>query len=310
MKTLKTKNLREKSKLQFLDKLDTYDKNFLTVFGFILIAGLAVIDYLTGYEISFSFFYLIPVALIAWYSGKNIALVATLVSAVVWQIVNLEAGESFSHNLIPVWNALTRLGFFVIVAILLVKLKSSLQHESTLARTDFLTGAANPRAFYEMTEVEILRSKRYGRSLTLCYLDADNFKQINDTLGHQIGDELLTRVVGTIKQSLRLTDVVARIGGDEFAILLPETNQTQARVAVNKVRENLRREMEREKWAVTFSIGVLTCAEMPETVEQLIESADSLMYQVKNAGKDSVKFKEMAENIYSPNSSSVKSSIS
>jgi diguanylate cyclase (GGDEF)-like protein len=256
---------------------------------------LALIDYFTGFEISFSFFYLIPVAMIAWFTDKKFALLTAIVSAITWQLVNQGAGEQLSNQLIPIWNTLTRLGFFVVVAMLLLKLKTLLNHESNLARTDYLTGAANPRFFYEVTQTEIDRTKRYKRNLTICYFDADNFKKINDTLGHHVGSELLIKVVQVIKNNLRSTDLIGRLGGDEFAILLPETNQEQSRIVISKIRKKLQAEMDKENWNVTFSMGVLTCAAIPKTVDEIIKIADSLMYEVKKKGKNSVKFQELNE---------------
>ena len=276
--------------LYSLKKLENYNKSTIIAFGFFQVAILGVIDYLTGYEVSFSFFYLIPVAMLAWYADKRAAYIAGFVSAIVWQFVNLGAGERFSSEMIPVWNSLTRLGFFFVVAFLLIKQKNSLESEKTLARTDYLTGAANPRAFYEIAQMEINRSRRYKRSFTIVYVDADNFKQVNDTLGHQIGDELLIKTVEIIKKNLRETDVVARMGGDEFAIMLPETNAEQAEIVIGKILRKLEEAMNRENWAVTFSIGVLTCAELPKTIDEVIKIADNFMYDVKKNGKDAVKF--------------------
>lgn len=219
-------------------------------------------------------------------------LIATL-SALTWHFINRRAGEQFSNELIPIWNTLTRFGFFIIIGILLIKLKTSLNHESNLARTDFLTGAANSLLFYETAQIEIDRSRRYRRQFSICYLDADNFKKINDTYGHNVGSELLVRIVQTIKQNLRSTDVIARVGGDEFAILFCETNQEQARTVITKIRERLHAEMEKENWQVTFSIGVLTCINIPKTVDEVIKIADDLMYLVKKEGKNSVKFKKL-----------------
>lgn len=274
---------------------------FIIILVLVQITVLGTIDYFTGFELSFSVFYLIPVAIAAWYAEKKTALFISGISAVVWQFSNQLAGESFQHIFIPIWNTSTRLGFFLVVVILLTKLKDSYLHQKSLARTDFLTGAANPRAFYEIVKMEILRSSRYKRSFTLCFLDADNFKIINDTMGHHIGSDLLIKVVEIIKQNLRGTDTIARLGGDEFAILLTETNLEQSQTAVRKFHEKLLDEMAKNNWEVTFSIGVLTFCTIPETVDEAIKNADSLMYEVKQSGKNAVKYKEFKKTQFAVN---------
>jgi diguanylate cyclase (GGDEF)-like protein len=193
----------------------------------------------------------------AWFVKKNIALITSFISAATWQFSNHLAGEHYSNLFVPIWNTSTRLTFFLVVTALILKLKKSISQEEILARTDFLTGAANPRAFYELAQMEIDRSRRYKRTITLAYFDIDNFKLINDTLGHHVGSDLLARVVEVTKQSLRSTDLIARVGGDEFAIMLPETNLEQARIVITKLQEKLQEEMDFEDWSVTFSIGVL-----------------------------------------------------
>ena len=278
--------------VKFIEKLDNHGKIFIVLLAITQIFILGVLDYHTGFEISFSVFYLIPVAMTAWYAEKNTALVISVFSAITWHFSNQLAGETFSNFLIPIWNSSTRLGFFLVVTVLLTKLKASYLCQKSLAQTDFLTGAVNPRAFYEAVEMEIIRSRRYERSFTVCYLDADNFKRINDTLGHNVGSNLLIKVVRNIKQTLRATDMVARMGGDEFAILLPETDKQQAQVVINKLRERLLSEMRSEGWSVTFSIGVSTYGNSPQSVDEVIKFADNLMYEVKRNGKNSAKFRE------------------
>lgn len=272
-----------------VDFIEKPSQPFIQICGITLILLLGVVDYLTGFELSFAVFYLTPVALVAWCASKRVAIIISIASAATWQAANGLAGEHFSHPLIPLWNAVTLLGSFLVVALLLTKLKDSFARETALARTDFLTGAANARAFYELAQAEISRARRYGHQFSVAYVDADNFKAVNDRLGHHVGSRLLVRFVEVVKQSLRATDVVARIGGDEFAILLPETGAAQARAVVQKLRERLADEMRGGGWPVTFSVGLLTCAEPPHTVDELIKVADGLMYEVKEGGKDSVR---------------------
>jgi diguanylate cyclase (GGDEF) domain len=268
---------------------EKHSKPSLLILGFTFIGLLGAVDYLTGFELSLGVFYLLPIALVAWFVSNRAGLVASVVSAITWFLADKLAGETLSHPLIAYWNAISRLCFFVVVALLLTRLKAVLENEKDSARTDHLTGAANVRAFYEITEDEITRARRYGHPFTVIYMDADNFKAVNDRSGHLIGNALLRRVVDTIKSNLRASDSVARLGGDEFGVLLPETGRESAQIVVRKMQEQLVREMQNQGWPVTFSIGVLTCVEPPSTVEELIKLADDSMYEVKSSGKNGIK---------------------
>ena len=168
------------------------------------------------------------------------------------------------------------------------QLNEVLQREKELARTDVLTGLANRRAFYEALQVERSRAARYRRPITLACVDLDNFKRVNDTLGHSVGDELLARVADVLRQTLRLTDTIGRLGGDEFALLLPETDAPSAEALLEKLRVVLRRAMEARKWPVTFSVGAATFLENPPSIEHMIQTADELMYAVKKSGKNRI----------------------
>ena len=146
------------------------------------------------------------------------------------------------------------------------------------------------RAFYEIATIELDRSARYLHPLSLAYIDIDNSKQVNDTLGHSAGDKLLHSVAKTIKENIRSIDAVARLGGDEFAILMPETNNQIAITAMNKLRKYLLDIAQQNNWPVTFSIGVVTCAG-PCKLDELIREADNLMYTVKKGEKNRIEYK-------------------
>jgi diguanylate cyclase (GGDEF)-like protein len=252
------------------------------------------VDYVTGYEISFAFFYLLPVSLAAWTLSRMAGLINSVVCAAVWSFANHLAGEAFSSPLIPYWNAVTRLGFFFVVTLLLAEIRHLLEQERRLARTDFLTGVLNNRAFHSLADLEIARARRYQHPFTLLYIDLDNFKTVNDQLGHHVGDALLQSVAHTIVQTLRSIDAVARLGGDEFVVLLPETNQYQAQVIAPRLQTVLLAAMANHHWPVTFSIGALTCCQTPSDSQTLIRCADQLMYKVKHAGKNAICYSEFA----------------
>ncbi len=251
---------------------------------------LGVIDYTTGFEISFAVFYVGPVALAAWFIHRNSGLFVSGMSALTWSIANMLAGETFSNVLIPFWNAATRAGFFIMITLLLAELRRQFDNERNFARTDPLTGALNRRAFYEIADREISRSTRSRHPLTLVYFDLDNFKNINDRKGHATGDILLQMVGAALIHSIRHHDYAARLGGDEFVVLLTETGQQAGRKIVPRIHQALLDVMSNHKWQVTFSIGVLTCEQPFPTVDEIIVQADRLMYQVKSSGKNSVAY--------------------
>lgn len=271
--------------LAYLDRQAT-----ASVLAFVVTCTIALgmFDYLTGFEISFAIFYLAPVSLASLALGRNAGLAFSFTSALVWLAANQFAGETFSHPAIAVWNSGTRLGFFLYVALLLAALKDMLEVERTAARTDFLTLAINSRAFENIATTEIERLRRYGRPFTVAYIDVDNFKTVNDTLGHTVGDLLLQTVVSTTVANLRVVDTMARLGGDEFAILLPETDAAAARPAILRLQQALLTMMCQHQWPVTFSIGVVTYTAAPNGTDDLIKIADDVMYGVKKNRKNAI----------------------
>lgn len=113
--------------------------------------------------------------------------------------------------------------------------------------------------------------------------------KVNDSFGHQAGDDLLCLVAEIIRRNLRATDLAARFGGDEFAVLLPETGADAARAVVQRLQGQLLGAVRTREWPVTFSIGVVTFNDAPEAVDEMVKRADNLMYAVKQSGKNSIK---------------------
>lgn len=261
-----------------------------TVAGIILALLLGLADYLTGYELSFSLFYLAPIALVTWYAGRAPGAALAVIGAMVWLAADVASRHYYSHPAIYFWNTAIRLGVFAVVTLLLSALKRALEHEKHLARTDPLTGAANSRYFMDLLGAEVERANRYANAFSLAYLDCDDFKAVNDRFGHETGDEVLQIFVETARRRLRATDSVGRLGGDEFAILLPETDHEAAQQVMSRVQSDLLDTMQARKWPVTFSIGVLTCGAGACKGENLVKIVDDLMYSVKQAGKNNIDY--------------------
>jgi diguanylate cyclase (GGDEF)-like protein len=256
----------------------------------VMIGLLGWLDYASGFEISFSFFYLIPIALTTIYLNVEASIIVTAIAIIVWVLSNQLAGLAVSSNSILYWNALIRLVVFSLFAVLLNEFRNSVDHEQILARTDFLTGLINRREFYRVAELEILRAKRHTHPFAISYIDIDHFKEVNDNLGHAAGDKLLQDVARLLQKSLRKTDIIARMGGDEIAILLPETNRDGAEHAINKIRRILMEEIKLVGIPVAFSTGVAFFKDPPETVDDMLKIADGLMYQAKSEGKGGLYF--------------------
>lgn len=260
----------------------------------VLLVGLSAVDYYSGPDVSVSLFYLLIVAFVAWTTRQaRLAVASAIICAAVWLVAEVLTIGAPSTAIL-VWNALTRLAILVTIALLIARLRAALDTEKALARTDFLTGLLNARAFAELASAEIARARRFDHTLAVAYLDLDDFKLVNDKLGHAQGDTLLREVAQLIRSQLRKTDTIARVGGDEFLVLLPETSRPDAVRAMEKLRKTLDAAMKERDLNVSFSIGVATYAGMAADVQVMIRTADALMYQAKAAGKNCVRF-ERAE---------------
>jgi diguanylate cyclase (GGDEF)-like protein len=275
--------------MKLVEKLQNTNKPALITGGIVMLFVVGYLDYFTGNELSFSLFYLFPIALLAWVTNIRVGIFISFISAGIWLAADIASGAKYSSEAIYFWNTTVRLGFFLLTVFFL-KTGKALEHEKGISRTDYLTGAVNSRFFAEIIQQEIDRAIRYQHPLTIAFIDVDNFKSINDQFGHLVGDKVLETVVGSMRQHLRKTDTVARVGGDEFAILLPESTLDVAQITVSKMQHELLNEMRVNHWPVTFSIGVLVFNTPPISADEAINMADKLMYSVKNNGKDNISY--------------------
>jgi len=255
------------------------------------ILGVAVtggLDWVTGYEVRIFPLYFLPVAYVAWNLSRPSAIGIACLSTAAWALSNSLAGREYSSSWIWPVNILTQLVAFATVSVLVTELRRSLRLERELSRTDALTGLLNARAFREQGELLFAIARRTKRPLTLAYLDLDGFKQINDERGHQQGDQALLAVAETLKADVRKSDLIARVGGDEFALVLPETGADGARTTLERVRARIATRMQQSGWPATVSVGALAYPEGPPDLDEAIQDADALMYRAKEAGKDRV----------------------
>ena len=169
------------------------------------------------------------------------------------------------------------------------RLEMELQRQ---AHTDYLTGVSNRRYFMEQAEHELERAERYGHALSIFMIDIDHFKKINDRYGHKVGDSVIMKLTAVCQEALRSVDILGRIGGEEFAILLPETAGKEA----TEIAERLRISIENAKVSLdeglpirfTISIGVASFVSRDENIDELLSLADRALYEAKNSGRNKV----------------------
>jgi diguanylate cyclase (GGDEF)-like protein len=273
--------------LGLLERLTNFPKAGVFVISLVTIGLIGLLDNWVRIDLGLSLFYLAPIALVTWIVGRDAGTVLSAIAAALWFWAELQSQTSGGFAL-TVWNAIVRLAIFWIITTLLSSLRDAYELESRLARTDALTGITNWRSFHEILTVEIQRAQRYPYPITLAYLDIDNFKQVNDQQGHNQGDILLKGVAQTLSKGIRSTDVVARIGGDEFIVMMPYTNRDQAQQVLPRIHQTLLLFIERNKFPVGFSIGVTTFENPSTDVDDMVSVADSVMYQAKQSGKNQI----------------------
>ncbi|HYI46181.1 MAG TPA: GGDEF domain-containing protein [Actinomycetota bacterium] len=260
---------------------------WLLLFGLVatlLILGCA--DYLTGPDLAFSVFYLLPVSAVAWKYHSRIAFSVALTAAVTWGVADVASGADYSSTLIPVWNTASRWGVFSVVAGLIQTLHGTLEQQSLLANTDSLTGVDNPRSFLGHAEQALEEMRHSQLPLTFAYIDVDDFKKVNDTVGHGGGDDLLRAIGMALVAVTRDSDRVGRLGGDEFALLLPATGSEGARHVMESLQDRVSRSLQvRSDLKVSLSVGAVTFVVPPGGSDDMVNIADNLMYEAKGAGK-------------------------
>jgi diguanylate cyclase (GGDEF)-like protein len=179
------------------------------------------------------------------------------------------------------------LGFMLISLCTVLMAADRLADElKQLAAHDPLTGALTRRHMDEVCQAELDRSRRHGRSMALLMMDLDNFKAINDTYGHQIGDAVLVDFVSVTRQQLRPADALGRFGGEEFVALLPETDLAQAQLVAERIRS--RCEQSSSETAHTVSIGLAVSVASSEMVQDILKRADAALYRAKARGRNLV----------------------
>jgi diguanylate cyclase (GGDEF)-like protein len=241
----------------------------------------------TDVELTFASFAFVPVLVIAWIGGKNNGLLMAFISAGIWVVVDVATHRQFSAPWIPWVNATTRWLTYSLVVILTTQVRLQFVQAIEYATRDSLTGLLNRRSFLDIGEQEANRSKRYGHTMAVVFIDLDNFKKLKDSDGHEAGDAALQATAKILQKTLRSNDLIARLGGDEFAILLPESGYDESKETGTKISVAINETLKFFPF-VSGSIGVACFSLIDRTFSEMIKAADELMYEAKKSGKGGV----------------------
>lgn len=267
-------------------------QGLIFVCGALLVTAIGYLHALTGLAYEFHAFFIIPVLAVAWFLGPRFGYVLAVLAVVEWFMADRMLAGDPSSLLPLLFNTAIRFAIFAGGAWLIGTLRNILLRESRLAREDALTHLPNRREFHERGHQAFAQARRQSAPIAAVFIDLDHFKEVNDSLGHEVGDRLLQTVAAGMRAHVRASDVPGRLGGDEFAILLPNMKGDAVQAYVEKLRRNLLDAMQAEGWPVTFSIGVASCRTTPQDFDALLKQADGLMYEVKRGSRDGISLRE------------------
>lgn len=253
------------------------------------------VDWSTGVHLSLNGFYILPICLAAWSLGTLRGLVVGGLYALTTVSIN-GFGEAFSTapDHVPlgvaVWNLFMRAFWESVVVLLVAGFRRSYDRQRHRARTDDLTGALTKHAFADHLARTVAASARRGCSLLLIYSDLDGFKTVNDRHGHDAGDAVLVAFANAAGQAIRSRDVLARMGGDEFVMLLSVDSPDAGFAAAERLHREIGRTLRELPYAVTASMGaVIVARPAAGDTGAFLKMADALMYEVKRGGKDALR---------------------
>ena len=241
-------------------------------------------------EITLLLPYVLLVSVVTFYVGNKTGFIFAWIAIFFW----IASSSNFLKNLsyILYFNAIIKSIFIFLQYILIVFLKKKYQEVESLSFVDELTGLRNRRGFNIFADYELNSIKRRKESISLLFIDIDNFKKINDTMGHGEGDKVLKEVGNVFRNILRKGDIAARFGGDEFCILLSNVDKNGTQIISERIIRRFHDSCIEAKWPTTLSIGILN-TDKESNLEDLIKKGDELMYRAKMNGKNGIEYEEI-----------------
>lgn len=265
-------------------------KLFILAISIAVVIFVSLMSYYTG-DFSLEVAYALVILLSSWYAGRWCGMAVTFFSG---------TGIVLSYYFFNAQNVAihyVNIGLEILVLTTISLLTASLRNHHLkaeyMASYDSLTGVSNRNSFFLLARQVLHEASRYNRPFCLAFFDLDNFKQVNDRKGHLEGDKALKSVAHVMRSNLRQSDIVARFGGDEFVVLLPETDHAVAESVLRKLQSNLLDAMRENNWPITFSIGAVTCKNIHFTIDELLHLADGYLYSVKSLSKNDLRIEKV-----------------
>jgi diguanylate cyclase (GGDEF)-like protein len=261
--------------------------------GIFAVSAVIALDVWLGPGWSLGLLYSLPIAFIAWRLGALAGLTAAIAAALGWHLfVDLPAG---TNPTIALTGAAARAISYGLVAVLVAEMRALFEHERGLARHDGLTGALIGRSFRDVLDREVASARAQRRSLALAYIDLDDFKQVNERAGHAMGDDLLCAFATAARSALGPLDHLARIGGDEFVVLLVGHSGRERR-AIERFHAAVTTALAGATEPLSCSLGgiILPAGQAAEPGD-LVRRADAAMFEAKRAGKGGARIVELSD---------------
>jgi len=251
------------------------------IVSFALLAVVSGLDVAMGSSVQLTAAYIFGPIVTAWCVTRRDGALMAVLTAIISTIVHASSGSVSLQPLPFAATLLIRIVTFSVLVLLVSQVRVTTERYEHLSARDALTGLLNRGALCERLEAEIVRSQRYRVPISILFADVDDFKGVNDRLGHPEGDRFLVDIAGALSGGLRPTDLIGRMGGDEFAVVLPETEREGAEALLTRLHERLG-ELEK-RYGTGLSVGLAAFDVAPESCEQALASADVAMYAVKGA---------------------------
>jgi diguanylate cyclase (GGDEF)-like protein len=251
----------------------------IVLISIVAMVAIFAVDVADGPQIWSQVLYVFPLCAIALSCEGFTLVLFGLLLALVFQLLTFLAYQMSAPSVVA--NSIVALAADAMIVGLARVARLRFASIETAAITDLLTGLRNRRGFESVAEREITRQKRYGGVFSLVTLDLDRFKSLNDSKGHDVGDQALRLLGAILRKNIRQSDSIARLGGDEFAIVMPNTEEADCAALCRQLSEAIASQMGAAGFAITASIGYTTCETPPNSVATALQEADEAMYAAK-----------------------------